>query len=1033
MQQARSGKAVNPKTGKPINIIHSEGAAWRNAKTLVWMTGETAPIKTYERWETGVVGLENLKAWSQYMTPDVVVLPTVTHDAVEWVRSGQWRKHRLVFLTKEIVDEFETEADYVATGINNAICLEEILDIYPFVERAWDGTEDDAKVLIALLLRMSATFPVSEASTNHRATAIKYGLTVSSHSNFLPPFVTLITQYYTPSKPKRAREIRDALQKNIDCPFIDSIILLNETSYGSKLPTSPKIKEEVIGSRLTYADVLKYITDEVPENNIVIFANSDIYFDESLRLLYSMNLDDTFLSLLRYEVAEDGSSKLFGPRPDSQDSWIVLSDAVKSRTWEWSALDFPFGKPGCDNAINVEMLRKKFLVVNPALSIKTYHLHRSGVREYDPRDIVDKPIYLYVHPTGLHDMQPAFTIDRTHVKKFLELEPFQRRVGAEHETFCKMVGREGAFKLSPSGRNMWPEVDKRVSLFRFDDCFQTSRGLPYGYNTLWLGRSPLIADGWASTETSTLTPCLASKSSFAVYLSPEAAADPVKYMLEYLGKVFWMREDSGWTGASFWAPESEAFVELLSCFVWPTKSVPVVKWSPQSQIYSRETLFWYPQNEYQMSREEVFALREFTAVKYQPAMDLERPRVVVVVDGHITDEWVATFEAAVGDRITVEVIYPSTAPHRVMELLAGAAGAVVYGGKDTHARWGWFWMLPRDATVYEIQNDLDPSADLLHMVAAAGGRHQLTVVGRGAAAAAAAAPKVAAAFCATTGACEVDFTAATAPPTILVPAKEGFFSHAGDSFREMVDLWAERGYVKKVVDETVHNIWMGGAGETLLYDRPTYEWLQLSPAREQVWKRALFGNPAPFGTGSTAWSFWPRRPRLVEELAAAGAAGWKERKNLLVFYGKIENAVQDKHRRGGGEDWSYICDDFQLVVGEATPYKFTQRQYLEALAAARFGLCLAGYGKKCHREVECMAMGCVPVVAPEVDMTHYAEPPQEGIHYIRVKNPADAYERVNSITADEWKLMSDACRTWWRRNASCDGMWELTKRLATST
>ena len=102
--------------------------------------------------------------------------------------------------------------------------------------------------------------------------------------------------------------------------------------------------------------------------------------------------------------------------------------------------------------------------------------------------------------------------------------------------------------------------------------------------------------------------------------------------------------------------------------------------------------------------------------------------------------------------------------------------------------------------------------------------------------------------------------------------------------------------------------------------------------------------------------------------------------------------------------------------------------YLVCGNLAKWGLCLAGYGAKCHREVECMAMGCVPVVAPEVDMTSYAEPPQEGLHYFRVVSPEDAAS-VKAVTAERWTVMSAACRDWWRRNASVDGMWELTKRL----
>jgi len=79
-----------------------------------------------------------------------------------------------------------------------------------------------------------------------------------------------------------------------------------------------------------------------------------------------------------------------------------------------------------------------------------------------------------------------------------------------------------------------------------------------------------------------------------------------------------------------------------------------------------------------------------------------------------------------------------------------------------------------------------------------------------------------------------------------------------------------------------------------------------------------------------------------------------------------------------------------------------------------------------------MAMGCVPVVAAEVDMASYAVPPVEGVHYLRVKNPAEVAEKIAAVSAEAWEKMSIAGFNWWLENCSATGMWELTKRLAYS-
>ena len=165
---------------------------------------------------------------------------------------------------------------------------------------------------------------------------------------------------------------------------------------------------------------------------------------------------------------------------------------------------------------------------------------------------------------------------------------------------------------------------------------------------------------------------------------------------------------------------------------------------------------------------------------------------------------------------------------------------------------------------------------------------------------------------------------------------------------------------------------------------------------------------------------------LVEQ--GVGQMSYDERQRGLVFYGRSENSVQLGRRTG--HRWSTAFtgpgDEFVHVEGEK-PYPFSQRDYLKRLASARWGLCLAGYGSKCHREVECMAMGCVPVVAEEVDMDGYAQPPVEGVHYLRVKRPEDI---AAVLRPEAWAEMSAACRAWYKENVSAEGMWKLTQKLA---
>ena len=93
------------------------------------------------------------------------------------------------------------------------------------------------------------------------------------------------------------------------------------------------------------------------------------------------------------------------------------------------------------------------------------------------------------------------------------------------------------------------------------------------------------------------------------------------------------------------------------------------------------------------------------------------------------------------------------------------------------------------------------------------------------------------------------------------------------------------------------------------------------------------------------------------------------------------------------------------------------------LRNSKFGLCLRGYGSKCHREVELMAFGTVPIVTPEVSITDYLDPPQEGVHYITASTPQQLKEKVDAITEPQWNVMSNACRNWYMKNVHSDNSW----------
>ncbi len=105
-------------------------------------------------------------------------------------------------------------------------------------------------------------------------------------------------------------------------------------------------------------------TSNTADTNVI--SNADIYFD---KFTHTPN-DNQCFAVTRYE---DG---VLLNRNDSQDVWIFKGH-VKGVKY----CSFHLGTPGCDNRIAWELRAAGYEVINPALTIKTHHLHK-GEKSY---------------------------------------------------------------------------------------------------------------------------------------------------------------------------------------------------------------------------------------------------------------------------------------------------------------------------------------------------------------------------------------------------------------------------------------------------------------------------------------------------------------------------------------------------------------------------------------------------------------------------------------------------------------------------
>lgn len=260
-------------------------------------------------------------------------------------------------------------------------------------------------------------------------------------------------------------------------------------------------------------------------------------------------------------------------------------------------------------------------------------------------------------------------------------------------------------------------------------------------------------------------------------------------------------------------------------------------------------------------------------------------------------------------------------------------------------------------------------------------------------------------------------------PNIIIPKmpRNDFWNHAGDTFRELVTMWKQQNLCNVIEGDTKH-VWFNKIGDVLLYDRPTLEWLDKD--NNLKYNKILFGNPEiPDKLKDKAynWIFWGRKPAILEEMSK-NILNYNERIIKSIFIGKIENAVQNKYRTI--EDWDKYVEVYKMHLPNEK-YIYTQDEYLHLLKKSKFGLSIRGYGPKCNREIELMALGTVPIIDNNVNMDYHNKP-IENIHYFRINKPEEIVNIINNCSEKQWTEMSNACIKWYNENCSCVGSFNVT-------
>jgi hypothetical protein len=703
----------------------------RNQRTLIWLEKQNNTVN-WSKWDAVVSSISSFNYWTKYGTNPVGIIITEEPSSDNFFTElyNISKKVPLILLSQNVLNK--KSQDYWSNNFDNVLNLNNIAEQYPFIQENWDGTIDDAVAIFGLLLRYNRIVDCSPSQS--RLASMPANITFVKDSK--PNEVWVFTQFFKHKDAKRFNEIKECLIKNCACPHIDKIVLINEKDYSDefkKINGAKKIEQFISGRRLTYANFLQYVRDVVPKNVFTVLCNADIYFGDSLLDLHKINMEDKMLGLLRWDVGPDGlegNAQIFGPRADSQDTWIFLSDSIKTRTWDYNKFNFQLGQAGCDNAFAGHILRNKFLLSNPAVSFKTFHLHNTNIRNYDKKDYIRADVYINLAPTYVIDSKQETTPSGTPTMLSNELASFEVKSSSMSNeiTYCTMLEKEGRYKWEPSVENHYFEA--AIPLYKWNKCSVTPNGLVYDLFNIYRGKH---ADDdkfnyWVNANVDILTPLQKRKKMFAIPCkNTDIFKHPDTYILNYISRCARLLKTN--PGTSFWIPPQ--FADYLEYFDWGATELDVVFFDENTGCYADEVIGYLPgPSSLELGTEDIEALREL----YPSWVEKPAGKICSVVLGQqitqkFAEETISKFLLDMDEEWSIRYVRESD--YASYDGLLGASLCIFIGGQKTQNTWTKLWALPKECCVIEFQQELKIDGEFQHLAHVSGFKPWVLLLSKG--------------------------------------------------------------------------------------------------------------------------------------------------------------------------------------------------------------------------------------------------------------------------------------------------------------
>jgi len=728
-------------SAKP-RLMNLNAPTVRNQRTLVWLKQQNATAN-WNKWDGIVTSMEDYHKWINRGATIVGIIITDKLSQPDTIIQELLKvsKDVTMILLSQSVMSIKSEEFWIE-HFDNVLLLENVLQFYPYLIKPWDNTIADAVAIFSLLCRYHR---VVDCIVSEERKAI-CGDDVTFVQHQVPREFWLITQFFQHRDEERFKEIKECLRRNCACPHIDRIVLLNEEDLSlhwtntykkgplkgqSVMPGTEKITQVIMKKRLTYYDFVKYVKESVPANTIVMLCNADIYCSDSLLDLWKMKMEDRMLALLRWDVDETGEAKVFGPRADSQDSWIFLSTSIHSRQWKKESYDFQLGQPGCDNAFAGHILRQGMLLSNPALTFQTFHLHQSNVRNYNKNDAIKSDLYINLIPTYIIDTKQEVVPSSKIQSICNELVQFEVKSSSlsNEITYCTMLEKDGRYKWEASVENFY--FEPAIAVYHWKNSCVSPNGLVYDLYRIYTGKhhDDEQFNFWKDSNVSIFTAMQPQKKMIAVpFINTAVFQHPDTYILHYFSRCMRLRKELH-PDASFWI--SKPILPYLTYFDCDMSSWDGPIFDEQTACWANEVVGFLPgPSSSELGKEDISLLRQMLpSWKKDPVETI----YTVILDDIMTSDFVyehmVPFFLEKNEEYTVRVVAKDD--FASYDAFNSSALCIMVGGKDTRDKWAKIWSLPETACLVEFQQELEIDGECQHVAHISGLRPWILLLSKG--------------------------------------------------------------------------------------------------------------------------------------------------------------------------------------------------------------------------------------------------------------------------------------------------------------